>query len=235
VVAQEGVEVRKLTTPTRWETNLERTTPGEAISQANSVRVRPGEGRTREDLVAQMSDEEREEYLSRIEAHRTSHAAEEDPEALRERKANEARLEARRVVGKVNAPQNTQREGFNVTNSVGGGTEIADVSGLGGEIEETVTSEEGLTFRNTNTGKPKAKPVVAATKPVDQDARRRIARAICPDFPDNYEFDAPVRKKIARLQADYDDRPDVIRAVAAADTDLEVRTRLLEEFPGAFA
>lgn len=235
IESQEGVEVRKLTTPTKWETNFERTTPGEAISRANSVKVQPGEGRTREDVMANMGEEEREEYLARIEAHRNSHASEEDPEALRERKNNEAIL-ARRVVGRVAAPQNTQREGFNVTNSVGGGTEIADVAGMGGPVVESVTESEGMTFRNTNVGKPKsaARPVVAAASAADMDTRRKIARSICPDFPENYVFDDPIRKKIARLQADYDDRPDVIRAVAAADTDLEVRQRLVEEFPGAF-
>jgi len=233
--AQEGVEVRRLTTPTKWETNLERTSPGEAISQANSVRVQPGEGRSREDVMANMSEEEREEYLSRIEAHRNSYATEEDPQALRERQANQAVLD-RRVVGRVAAPQTTQKEGFTVNNSVGGGTEIADVSGMGGPVAESVTESEGMTFRNTNVGKPKpsARPIVPAASASDMDTRRKIARSICPDFPDNYVFDDPIRKKIARLQADFDDRPDVIRAVAAADTDLEVRQRLVEEFPGAF-
>jgi hypothetical protein len=66
------------------------------------------------------------------------------------------------------------------------------------------------------------------------DAARKIAKSICPDFPESYDFAAPARKKIARLQADFEDRPDVIRAVAAADTDLELRNRLFVEFPGAF-
>ena len=63
---------------------------------------------------------------------------------------------------------------------------------------------------------------------------RKIAKSICADFPDNYVFTQTTRKKIARLQADFEDRPDVIRAVAAADTDPEVRSRLFEEFPEAF-
>jgi hypothetical protein len=63
---------------------------------------------------------------------------------------------------------------------------------------------------------------------------RKIARAICADFPDNYVFTDSPKKKLARLQADYEDRPDVIRAVAAAETDGEVKRRLIEEFPEAF-
>lgn len=234
VEAQEGVTVRRLSTPTKQTTNFEFESPGEAISRANAVKIQAGEGRTREDLVAGMNEEEREEYFARIEAHRMLHAVEDDPIAVREREANAAIL-ARRVVGQVASPKNAQREGFNIHNSVGGGIEIADASGMNGDIVESVTELEGMVFRNTNVGKPKPKPVVAASSAADVDTRRRIALAICPDFPNNYVFDDPVRKKIARLQADFDDRPDVIRAVAAADTDLEVRQRLMEEFPGAFA
>jgi hypothetical protein len=66
------------------------------------------------------------------------------------------------------------------------------------------------------------------------DPRRVIARAVCRDFPDLYDFDAPLRKKLARLRADFEERPDVIRAVAAAETDTEMRTLLVDEFPDAF-
>ena len=89
----------------------------------------------------------------------------------------------------------------------------------------------------TNTNGPGTVKRPAAPVPVNgqnDDQARTIAKAICPDFPDNYVFTDPIRKKIARLQADYEDRPDVIKAVAAADTDPEVRARLIEEFPGAF-
>jgi hypothetical protein len=168
-------------------------------------------------MLAQMSEEDRMEYLSVLESKKAGYV--EEPV----------------VVGSVAPVKNAQREGFQINNSVGGGVEIADAGGMGGDVVESTVSEEGLTFRNTNIGKPKPKPVVAASTPVEMDTRRKIAKAICPDFPDNYGFDDPVRKKIARLQADFDDRPDVIKAVAAADTDLEVRQRLLEEFPGAFA
>lgn len=219
VEAQEGVTVRKLTTPAKQTTNFEHESPAEAIRRADSARVQPGVGRTREEMLAQMSEADRSEYLSALDSKKAGY------------------VEAPVIVGRVAPVKNAQREGFNINNSVGGGVEIADVGGMGGDVVESTISEEGMVFRNTNVGKPKpqARPVVAASSQADMDTRRRIALAICPDFPDNYGFDDPVRKKIARLQADYDDRPDVIRAVAAADTDLEVRNRLLEEFPGAFA
>lgn len=215
IEAQEGVEVRKLSTPAKQSTNFEYTSPAEAIRQADSARIQAGEGRTREEMLAQMSEEERLEYLSALESRKSGY------------------VDAPVIVGTVAPMRSTEKEGFKVNNFVGGGTEIADAGGTGGaNVEETVT-HEGMTFRNTNTSKPK--PQVKAASAADMDTRRRIARSICPDFPDNYGFDDTVRKKIARLQADYEDRPDVIRAVAAADTDLEVRERLMEEFPGAFA
>ena len=65
------------------------------------------------------------------------------------------------------------------------------------------------------------------------DPRRVIAKTICQDFPDNYDFEATVRKKIARIQADFEDRVDILRAVYAAEND-EMKARLLEEFPEAF-
>jgi hypothetical protein len=219
VEAQEGVTVRQLTTPAKQTTNFEFESPAEAIRRADSARVQPGVGRTREEMLAGMTEDQQLEYLAALESRKSGY------------------VDAPVVVGTITPMRNVQKEGFNIHNTVGGGIEIADAGGMGGDVVESVVSEEGMTFRNTNIGKPKPapKPVVAASSAADMDTRRRIALAICPDFPDNYVFDDPVRKKIARLQADFEDRPDVIRAVAAADTDLEVRSRLVEEFPGAFA
>jgi hypothetical protein len=159
------------------------------------------------------------------------------------------------IVGHVPAPQNRQTEGFNVTGSVGGGTEIADLGGTGGATEDQVevVEVEGMKCTNTNTGKPKggvklvdkggkapAKRVVKRTAPATEASAeqdnvcRKIAKAICKDFPDDYVFTNAPRQKIARLQADYFDRPDVIRAVAAAETDGEVKAKLVQEFPEAF-
>jgi hypothetical protein len=39
---------------------------------------------------------------------------------------------------------------------------------------------------------------------------------------------------MARLQADYENRPDVLRAVFAAEGD-EMKSILMQEFPQAFA
>jgi hypothetical protein len=62
----------------------------------------------------------------------------------------------------------------------------------------------------------------------------KIAKALCPDFPDSYDFAAPTKKKLARLQADFEDRLDVLRAVFAAEGD-DFKDQLVREFPQAFA
>jgi hypothetical protein len=202
---------------------------GEAIRQAKNVKARPGKGRTREELLRDaveregLTEEEIQEYREELAAHRSAHGVEEPV-----------------VVGRVAAPGVKHTEGFNVTGSVGGGVDIADMGGTGGVGRTHVVESEGIKF--TVTAPPGAnkgyklvdKVAPVAGPPADDAMCRRIAKCICSDFPENYVFSDPIRKKIARLQADFEDRPDVIRAVAAAETDGEVKRRLVEEFPDAF-
>ncbi len=210
---------------------------GSAISKANKVKIKPGKGRTREQLLrdaieyGNLTDEELAEYQEELAASRMQHGV-----------VSTDNLSPQ-VVGHVPTPQTQQREGFNLTGSVGGGIEIVDMGGTGGRSEEVVVEAEGIRFTNTNGPKKGVRLVDKAQEAaqaqqgdneVDDAMCRKIAKAICSDFPDNYVFTDPPRKKIARLQADYDDRPDVIRAVAAAETDGGVKRRLVEEFPEAF-
>jgi len=227
---QEGTAVRGLKTPAKQTTNLERTTPQAAIQQANAVRIDPGQGRTREEMMAEMDEEARAEYEAEILSRRAVY----DPESVNQ------------VVGRVAPPGTRNTEGFQVKGSVGGGVDVADLGGTGvaGPAQVSVVEEGGIKFTNTNGPKKNVRLVPANQAPKPSNGTngggqndglcRQIAKSICPEFPDNYVFNDPVRKKIARLQADYDDRPDIIRAVAAADTDPEVRQRLVQEFPHAF-
>lgn len=235
VESQEGVEVPgiRFQTPAgekakRASTDLSRA--GEAISAANKVKINPGRGRSRDELIrdaiasGRMTEEDLEQYEQDLEALRMRHGVELAPSST--------------VVGRVATTIKQHKEGFDITNSVGGGTEIADLGGTGGTGEESVVEAEGIKFTNTNGPKKSTRMVKKAPetqeKPVSDEVCRKIARAICADFPDNYVFTDSTRKKLARLQADYEDRPDVIRAVAAAETDGEVKRRLIEEFPEAF-
>jgi hypothetical protein len=96
---------------------------------------------------------------------------------------------------------------------------------------DDVVVQDGVRITNTN-GPGSMKPLtprVATT-----DTRRKVARSITPDFPDNYDFDQPVKRKVARLVADYGDRQDVLRAAVAAETSVETRDAIMSEFPEIF-
>lgn len=203
---------------------------GEVISAVQKIKVRPGKGRTREELLrdaisrGNLTDAEYAEYMEELEACRSAH--------------NVATTD---VVGFVAKPKNSHKEGVDIATSVGGGVAIEDLStGVSAPAVTSVVEADGIKFTNTNGPKKGKKPqLVETTKPgastPEEDlACRTIAKAVCPDFPDNYVFTDPYRKKMARLQADYDNRPDVIRAVAAAETDMHIRSQLLKDFPEAF-
>lgn len=229
-----GIRLQTLAGEKAKRTSVDMTHAGEAISQANKVKIRPGQGRTREDLLRMaverddLSEEELREYEEELAARKAAKGFDTPPA----------------VVGHVAAPGSKQTEGFNVTGSVGGGIAIADMGGTGETGKVQTTEEEGMRFTQTNGPKKGVRLVDKKASPTtpsatsnggaDEAVCRKIAKTICPDFPDNYRFSDPIRKKIARLQADFEDRPDVIQAVAAAETDGEVKRRLIEEFPDAF-
>lgn len=165
-----------------------------------------------------------------------------------------------RVVAQVQGSRTVQTEGASVALSVGGGTEIADMSGMTGQVHESVVEAEGMTFRNTN-GPKKAFPNMQQTSPAPQqaapvpqqqpafvddgtqsriekdgtaDARKQIAKAICKDFPDEYSFSDHWKRRLAMIRLNYEGRTDVIRAIFAAESD-DFKKLIMEEFPEAFA
>jgi hypothetical protein len=226
---QDGVPVRNLRTSAKNSTTLTADSVGSAIRTASSSgQIQPGRGVTEEEMMARMTAVQRAEYLATKNAHKAQYV-------------NVDADHERQVVGAIQAPQTRETEGFTVTGAVGGGTMTADLGGTGGagKAQQAVVESEGMVFRTTNGPKRDVQVVqpAAPAAPVDisgtEDARRKIAKAVCPDFPDLYNFNDPVRKKIARIQADFDDRPDIIRAIFAAESD-EVKQRLLAEFPDCF-
>lgn len=202
---------------------------GEALRAAASVKIRPGQGISREEMLARMSPEEQDEYLAKIESRRSSYV---DDEPV--------------PVARVHTARKTETEGISLTNTTGGGIETVDLGGTGGTGSVDVVEIEGIKVTNTNGPKrdikpaPKAAPRVTKLVPTakaaaaNQDVRRKVAKAMCPDFPDLYDFDAPAKKKLARITADFEDRPDVIQAIYAAEAD-DMKSQLVETFPEAFA
>jgi hypothetical protein len=239
--SQDGVPVRSLKTVanSRWgqRTELNGSNTQQVLAAAESVKIEAGRGMTREEYLERLSPEDREVYLAEIEARRFSHPGVEPVQAPETQG---------KVVGRVAAPKDLDTMGMRVTTTVGGGTDTVDLTGLdGAPAEVRVVEAEGMRFTTTNGPRrtPRAQEAKPTTTPQvdpgagsfqDIDPRRVIARAVCSDFPDLYDFDLPLRKKLARLRADFEDRPDVIRAVAAAETDTEMRVLLVSEFPEAF-
>ena len=224
---QGGVPVRTLQTPAKQTADMTRA--GSALAAARNVTIAAGEGQTREQMMAQMTPQAQAEYAHEIAAR----AGQYDSEA------------ANRVVAQVAQPRDQVRDGINLHTQVGGGVEIHDAGGTGvaGPDQVTKVVSEGVTFTNTNGPKKgvqlvptnQAQATPAPSNGVDDAMCRTIAKSFCPDFPANYVFTDSPRKKIARLQADFEDRHDIIRAVAASDPDGNVKRRVIEEFPEAFS
>ena len=232
---QDGVPVRTLQTLANSRDGVRTTLTGsntyQAMQEATNVQIEPGRGMTREELLERMSPEQREQYMAEIEARRSAYVSEQTPV----QRGPEAQGE---VLATLEAPEGVESMGIKLNTTVGGGTDTVDLGSLGdAPAEQGVIEVEGMRFRTTNgprKAESRARRSVASPSLETMDPRRVIARSICGDFPDQYDFDAPSRRKIARLRADFEDRADVIRAVAAAETDGEVKALLVSEFPEAF-
>ena len=244
VEQQDGVEVpgRTMKTAAGERAKQERTTltaesAAYALQKATNVQIEAGRGVTQEEMLERMTPEQQEEYLAKKESLRSRYV---DPSQ-----------ETRTVVNRVNKVSSTHAEGMQIKNDVGHGIEIADPTAFStGKPKESVITENGITFRTTNGPErhmQQAPNQRATAQQVQQvrdprpsvpeappEVRKMIAKAVCADFPSDYDFASPVKKRMARLQADYENRPDVLRAVFAAEGD-EVKSILMQEFPQAFA
>ena len=228
VESQDGTVVRTLKTPAKSRSSLSAESAGEALRQANNVQIDPGQGITEEQMLARMTPEDRAVYLSK-------------KDSLKSRYVDTDISSQGTVVASIKSASVKEAEGMKLTQQVGGGVEIANMGGgTGGKAEASTRTEDGITFKNTNgpKDKPQIHPRTAAETPVmvldgTADIRRKIAHTMCPDFPESYDFAASPKKKLARLQADFEDRPDVLRAVFAIESD-DFKKQLVVEFPQAF-
>ena len=214
---QDGIPVRQLKTKAKTNPILDGNNSGSLMSQANSITIDPGKGVSEDEYLSRMTEEERAQYLAVKASHRSAYVTDDD--------------DSRKTVGKIKKAASSVQDGVNVTVSTGGGIETADPSDGNAKAETHDVYENGVKFVTTNGPKRTG----LETKPsANQDTRRMIAKAMCSDFPLNYDFSVPAKKRVARLQADYEDRPDIIRAAFAAETD-DVKAILEQEFPQAFS
>lgn len=232
---QDGVPVRRLKTASGTRAQQTRTvitseSAGSAISAASNVQIDAGQGITEGEMLDRMTPEAQEEYLAAKDSKKAQYV---DTEPV--------------VVGRIKSREPARKEaGMTATLSLGkGATEIYDASGTDpGKAKIAHVEQDGIRFTTTNgpSGKEQASPRAGGAPvapPVvlregSADVRRMVARQLCPDFPSNYDFTLAPRKKLARLQADYEDRTDVLRAVFAAEGD-EFKATLMQEFPQAFS
>jgi len=233
VESQDGIPVRTLKTPSGERAKQTRTvlTAG-SVGQAmkdTEVTITAGQGMSESDMLERMTKEDGDKYLADKAVRRAQYVDDDAPKTVGK-------------VAKSKAP--TQREGISSPMSFGGGIETADMSGMDtGKAKQATTTVEGMTFKTTNGPEVKdqahprdgerPKPAVVV-KQASADVRRLVAKQLCPDFPENYNFTLDPKKKLARLQADYEDRHDVLKAVFAAEGD-DFKMLLLQEFPQAFA
>jgi hypothetical protein len=237
VELQDGVPVRKLKTAAGEKAKQQRTTitaetAGSRIREAESpAPIDAGRGVTEEEMLERMPEEQREAYLA-------------EKAALKSRYVDVDTDAQRPVVATLKSDKKSKTtEGVTAKVTTGGGTETWDGAGtgVGGESKVSTTIQDGIKITNTNgpSNRDQASPRSAESqKPVmlkdgSADVRLKIAKSLCPDFPSNYQFDQNQRKKLARIQADYEERPDVIRAIFAAESD-DFKAVLLREFPSAF-
>lgn len=241
VEQQDGVPVRHLGRPQQRGESVELTASNanRAIEASKARPVQPGQGRTREEIMAQMDPAARAAYEAQINARKATHTGLDERVAVppaAQYPVHTSESHQGTVVATVmpgESRRQVSREGISTPLSVGGGIETVDLAvSSGAPVETRKVVREGIVFTETNGPKNGATAVVEP-EVKETDPRRMVAKAVCRDFPALYDFDAPVKKKVARIQADFEDRPDIIRACFAAEND-EMKARLTAEFPSAF-
>jgi len=222
---QDGIPVRRLKTPAVSRSELTGNNAGQLLSAAKAPVIEPVRGITQDELMERMSEEERENYQARVSANRARY--EDDVQRAGGNRKPVA------TIKRAAAP--VTREGVTVGVTTGGGIETEDIHDPTAKQRVEVVEREGVRFVQTNIAPDKDQPHPRDPAPVvgANDPRRMIARTLCPDFPDNYAFDVPAKRRMARLQADYSDRQDVVRAAYAAETD-EGKSLIVAEFPEHF-
>lgn len=241
VEQQDGVPVRHLGRPNvRGEsTELTASNANRAIEASKARPVQPGQGRTRDEIMAQMDPAARANYEAQINMRKSAYTDVDERVAVPptpQYPVHASDDHQGTVVATVMPGESSRkatREGISAPMTVGGGIETIDLGGGGGApVETRKVIREGIVFTETNGPKVGVSAVVEP-EVKETDPRRMVAKAVCRDFPALYDFDAPVKKKVARIQADFEDRPDIIRACFAAEND-EMKARLTAEFPSAF-
>jgi hypothetical protein len=248
--AEFGVPVsRQFKTAANARTEVTPNSVGQAIIAADKIKIDPGEGLSEEQMLAAMTDEQRDAYLAKKEAAKANVTSRLNPK-WNGPPVSQVQSTQPKTVGRVRTARTQTTEGVTATVTSGGGTEVYDPTGMGGQTQQTVVEHEGIRFTNTNTQAPKRAavppPPLTSQLPTEEsttskiekdgtaDQRRKIAKTLCPDFPDNYNFSDHWKRRLAMIRLNYEGRADVIRAIFAAESD-DFKKVLMEEFPEVFS
>ncbi len=235
-----GVPVaRSFKTRANTKTEVTPSSVGSAMRDADQVKIDPGQGVSQDDVLSTMTDEQVEAYLAKKESKRGDVASRLNPKF---QGAPTTRLDpmSSPVVGRVKTAKSQTSEGITSRVTTSGGQEIYDPSTGNSAGKQSYVEVEGIRMTNTN-GPMVRQPQVAEEAPISKiekdgtaDARRMVAKSICADFPDQYNFADHWKRRIAMIRLNYEGRADIIRAVFAAESD-DFKKTLLEEFPEVFS
>lgn len=238
--AEYGREIpRSFKTRANTTTEITPNSVGYAEMQANQVKIDPGKGVSEEDVLATMTEAEVEAYHAKKESKREEIASRLNPKFQGSPVTQLAPMQSS-VVGRVKSAKAQTSEGVTSRVTTGGGSEIFDPSTGNGGGKQSVVEVEGIRMTNTNGPRARApqaseeSPVSKIEKDGTADARRMVAKSLCADFPEQYNFGDHWKRRIAMIRLNYENRSDVIRAIFAAESD-DFKKVLLEEFPEVFS
>lgn len=206
------------------------------IRQADSVRIQPGRGLSREEYVWTLPMDERISYVESIRDKR--------PSRLAEIHARNNPMELQKYQEIIDREEETFKLCLKYETQPSPSALLDDEGAVSFKPKKSPGKKTGKAVKPAKPAAPVKATKPSLTKEVvaapvvatgTVDPRRQVALAFCPDFPENYNYDLPVKQKMARLMADYYDRADIIKAVLASETDAAAKVALMQEFPHAFA
>lgn len=135
-----------------------------------------------------------------------------------------------------------EKEGVQIKSNIGSVSDVIEHDSqednvVGTVRKSSVNTSEGISVKDTstirNTSKSTKSVVSKQAPPVKiADPRIRVARAICPDFPLNWDFTGKLAERLDRVR-NHGTNQEFLEALYAAEGD-QMRKVLVKEFPSVF-
>ncbi len=205
------------------------TDAGALTAELGSVTIDPRKGVSVEELLDNLSPEERirreyelEKQQIKVRA-RANTPEEREAQTIRE---ETVKLHAK-MLAKLASLQDGQQQPQPAVFSEVEGISFA-TTGIPSAAVAAVAQQQPVSER------PKAVPVEPKSrKAVDPGVKSLIAKSVLPTFPfEQYNFADTDRKKLARIDLDFEDKFDILRAIYAAEDDV-IREHIADNYPAA--